>query len=232
MGKDHVAVGAWMNAIPSKPGWVDVAQDCVEGGLRVDENCAGLLGDFTSDGPVLVHACAHGVGAVGFEEERGGEEDVASDGLGLLDEVREGVLVFAGGDVGLGARGLVELAPDVVDADHDGEDLGCGGEGVLVPAGGEVADGMARDAAVEDVDAEFGVRCLKPRPDERDVAVAEAEVRAPRGGLAVGFATCLGDGVADEEEGVVGLEEHGMSQWVFGLARQGKSGVGNNRICS
>ena len=70
----------------------------------------------------------------------------------------------------------VELAPDIVDADQDAEDIGVVVEAILLPAVFEVADGVAGDSGVEDIQVVCRVFAKEELGDEVDVAEAEGFV--------------------------------------------------------
>ena len=89
-----------------------------------------------------------------------------------------------------------ELPPDVVNANDDAEDIGIVVEAILLPAGFEVADGVAGDSGVEDIQVVCWVFAQEVIGDEVDVAEAEGLI-----GTAVPVG--VGDAVADEENGLI-----------------------------
>ena len=92
-----------------------------------------------------------------------------------------------------------KLPPDVVNADENAEDVGFVVEAIPLPAVFEVANGVAGDASVNDVQVVSWVFSQEEIRDEMDVAEAEGLVVA---GVPVG----VGDTVADEENGLVGFQ--------------------------
>ena len=96
--------------------------------------------------------------------------------------------------------GAVELPPDVVDADHHREPVGVEVDHVGLPACREAAGGVAADAGVDDVDAEFGVEGVHHARDDVRVAAAEAVEESSLCDRA--FPPDIRDRISDEEQTV------------------------------
>ena len=73
-------------------------------------------------------------------------KEVPISGFVFVD--RDGVRQFVLG---------VELVPDIVDADEDAEDIGVVVKAILLPAIFEVADGVAADARIDNVQVVSGI---------------------------------------------------------------------------
>ncbi len=115
--------------------------------------------------------------------------------FGIFEQSFVGRFIFVGED---GSRhfALLELPPDVVDANENAQDIGIMVETILFPAFVEVSDGVAGDAPVDNVQVIFGVLGQEEICDEMDVAEAEGLVCAA---VPVG----VGNAVADKENGLI-----------------------------
>ena len=89
-----------------------------------------------------------------------------------------------------------KLSPDIVDPDHDAEDIGVVVETILLPAGFEVADCVAGDSGVEDVKIVCRVFAEEEIGDVIDIAEAEGLM-----GAVISVGVC--DAVADEDNCVI-----------------------------
>ena len=85
-----------------------------------------------------------------------------------------------------------KLPPDVVDADEDAEDVGIVVETIPSPAVFEVADGVAADTSINNVQVVSWIFSQQEIGDEMDVAEAE-------GFIALEVSVGVGNTVADEE---------------------------------
>jgi len=113
------------------------------------------------------------------------------------------------GNLALVDEGGVELAPDVVDPDADGEPVGLQVEDVGLPPHLEVADGVPAAALVDDADGQPGVDGGEEGLDVGDVAFAPgAEEPFPGGSGPLR----VGHGVADENEFAAGCDVHGREE--------------------
>lgn len=206
-GDDHVAGGTGVDTVPGEIHGVVVFEDGVEGGLDIDEGGVVPSGEVADDSAVAVHLHAHGVGLVGLDNEGGHEDEAFELRAGLSDEFLKSGGVFLGKDVDLGLERQIELTPDVVDTDHDGEPIGLEVEDVLFPARFEVSNRVARESLVNNADALAGMGGGEECLDLGDVAFAQRAEKS----LADGFgAVGISDGVADHDKLAAFLDLHGM----------------------
>ena len=186
-----------VDPIPLDGGGVVEAEVVVESRLDVHEDGTVLLGKALDYGAVLIHPGAHGVAAVGLHEIGGDEDQTLQDGEGLFDEFGEVCLVFLKADMVFGDEGRVELPPDVVDADENGEPVRMEIQHIGLPAGFQVPGGIAAGAHIDDPDPGFGVGRLQKAVHQPDVAFADG-VEQP---FAAGAGPVeVGDGIADEDQ--------------------------------
>lgn len=198
----------------------------VEHRLEGDPEGVVLLRDFFGGGAELVELGEPGVFDGSAAEGEGFADDDGGVGKVLFSVLDEGVETIAVGGDGA-VIFTVHLVPHVVHADEDGEDGGLEIESVLLPAGLELGDFVAANAAVEDLEVEAGVGAEEIAADEEGIAASEGALVV---GL-VGFlaaAAGVGDGVALEEDDVAFFE--GGLCWLIlgggGLKKGGSGGEG------
>jgi len=128
----------------------------VEYGLEGNPEGVVLLSDLFGGGTAMVEfrkpIVLDGTAAEseGFADDDGGVGEVL---FGVFDEGVETIAVAFDGAIVLATH----LVPHVVDSNEDAEDGGLEVEGVLLPAGLELGDFVAADAAVVDLEIKRGV---------------------------------------------------------------------------
>lgn len=143
----------------------------IERRLGVDTGQVKFSREDFDDAAVVIHLLPHRIGGVGLNKEGGGEEDLRCWGDALKKGAVGGFENFRG--YRSGVVGGIELPPDVIDTDHDGEPVGLVLEDIALPTFLKVGDAIAADPGIENPNR--GLRMLSGEKTfhERDIAVTQ-----------------------------------------------------------
>ena len=188
----------------------------IERRLGVDTGQVEFAREAFNDPAIVVHLLPHRVGGVGLNKEGGGEEGLRCWGGALKKGAVGGFENFRGYRGGV-VRGI-ELTPDVIDTDHDGEPVGLMLENIALPTLLEIGDAIAVDPGVED--ANRGLRVVRAKEPVylRDIALSQGGVITERTG-----APAIGYGIAGKEQRFFCLNFEHLSSDTGGR-RSGKRG--------
>src|SRR3989442_10231935 len=191
-----------------------LVRQTVEHLLERDEGRSRMAGDALGRGATLVEfgepAIVHRA-AVQHERLEHHDPRARQGSPGVIEQGRVLVLVVLDG----AGIAVAQLVPEVVHADQDAQHVRRQGHSVGGPAGCEVRDLVAADAAIVEPQRAIGMCRERGRGDEQWVARAEGARRVRLGGGAV--PTGVGDGVALEED-------HGAVGWGSGARHCGGGG--------
>lgn len=188
----------------------------IERRLGVDAGQVEFAREAFYDPAIVTHLLPHRIGGVGLNKEGGGEEDLRCWGDALKKGAVGGFENFRGYRGGI--VGGVELPPDVIDTNHDGEPVGLMLKDIALPTLLEIGDAIAADPGVEDANRSLRMLSGKETLDERDVAVTQAGTRAQRV-----CAPAIGYGIAGKEKRLSCLNFEHLSSDTGGR-RSGKRG--------
>ena len=124
-----------MHAIPGNIAGMHVLEQPIPGSLQVDAGQAVLCGQIADDRAVLVHPRAHGIALIWLHEIRGHQHHALDVGQRALNQRFAVARVFVGQNVRFGHLRLIELPPNIVDANEHAHPIRVQIHYIRLPAG-------------------------------------------------------------------------------------------------